>query len=524
MPNRARPAALIAFLLLAGQALAADAWTNPWAGREPVTAPVQVRPIKKWTEGDTELESFRYASHQWEGEWIWVYAVFGKPKGPGPFPGILHIHGGGQTASVPDVLDWTRRGYAVLTFDWTGQRSRGATRSPEVITHLPDGVTATRGCTPNVRYSMVYHAVLAARRGLTHLASRPEVDGSRIGSYGISWGGFTMWLVNGADDRLKAACAIYGCGIVEGRDEAWKKRIDPAWAAAYEPIHYAPRQHAPMLYLGATNDFFGRPPTFALVAERVTVPLRSAWTVNEDHHINPAAAAAYQWMEWHVKGRGSPPPEPTVRLTARDGRLVATVTAPRATQVEVLFSAGPEPSVKRLWNRRPAGKQGSEWTLALPVHDAKQPVWVIANATYPEGCYLSSRPAFATPSDLGPVRAVAPNSRVLYDPNQDGVTCTLSGGTQLYSRRMVCRIADAGPKGGKCLVVECVPPETRGFGLAFRHITDPTRRGLPTDALAIWVSGRVGPRIAVTALTHRRKPTARYVARLKLKPDVDHVW
>ena len=49
-----------------------------------------------------------------------VFAIRGAPLEGSRLPGILHIHGGGQTASLDWVRYWAKRGYVCVTFDYTG--------------------------------------------------------------------------------------------------------------------------------------------------------------------------------------------------------------------------------------------------------------------------------------------------------------------------------------------------------------------------------------------------------------------
>ncbi len=46
------------------------------------------------------------------------------------------------------------------------------------------------------------------RRALDYLASRPEVDATRIGCAGLSGGGLRTVLLTGADERIRCACAV----------------------------------------------------------------------------------------------------------------------------------------------------------------------------------------------------------------------------------------------------------------------------------------------------------------------------
>src|SRR4029079_6138866 len=67
-----------------------------------------------------------------------------------------------------------------------------------------------------------YHAVGNCIRGVSLLASLPEVDADKIGVTGISWGGYLTCIVAGLDDRFKVAVPVYGCGFL-AEDSAWLK-------------------------------------------------------------------------------------------------------------------------------------------------------------------------------------------------------------------------------------------------------------------------------------------------------------
>ena len=69
-----------------------------------------------------------------------------------------------------------------------------------------------------------YHAVSAVVLAHSLLRSYPEVDASRIGVTGISWGGYLTCIVAGIDDRLKCAVPVYGCGFL-GDNSAWVDRL-----------------------------------------------------------------------------------------------------------------------------------------------------------------------------------------------------------------------------------------------------------------------------------------------------------
>ena len=103
--------------------------------------------------------------------------MYGKPAGAGKFPAILHIHGGGQTTSPRDIAEMVKRGYACFSFDWTGK-----TKDRTEYTDWPKEINSHYAVKPSPKVNKLYHAALAARRGITFLTQRPEVDADRIGS------------------------------------------------------------------------------------------------------------------------------------------------------------------------------------------------------------------------------------------------------------------------------------------------------------------------------------------------------
>jgi cephalosporin-C deacetylase len=104
-----------------------------------------------------------------------IFGYFSVPAGPGPFPGLLLTPGYGSVNHVPDYIERVR--YAVLQIMHRGQRLADqpfAATYPGLLTH--------RIADPA---SYVYRGIVAdCLRAAEFLASRPEVDRSRIGVAG----------------------------------------------------------------------------------------------------------------------------------------------------------------------------------------------------------------------------------------------------------------------------------------------------------------------------------------------------
>jgi dienelactone hydrolase len=240
-----------------------------------------------------------------------------------------------------------RRGYAAISFDWTGP-----VEGREHVTHWNGCAPRYSGLKPDE--SLLIRALTAARQALTILAEHPRVDPSRLGQFGISWGGFQTWLLNAVDDRLRAAVAIYGCGITRSqvlfyfRDELKQQRgFDPdAWLDRFNPIHHANEQNAPVLFLNGTNDFFGWMQTFGRLAGQMDKRHCAAFAAHLNHGIGALNPTLLAWLDHHLRGGGFPArPAVTGEWTRRriDLRSVAAPGAESATfYVASLNGIGPD--------------------------------------------------------------------------------------------------------------------------------------------------------------------------------------
>src|SRR5205823_6662183 len=105
-----------------------------------------------------------------------VYALYAAPARGKKWPGVLHVHGGGQTVSPEWLRFWAGRGYAALTFNWGGQWPGRARYthwgSLTQGNHLRVGsmIEAVR---PSVRESSWYLWTRVSRRALTALEQQP---------------------------------------------------------------------------------------------------------------------------------------------------------------------------------------------------------------------------------------------------------------------------------------------------------------------------------------------------------------
>lgn len=121
-------------------------------------------------------------------------ALFEKPKGKGPFPGVVvcfHM-GGLDKFSNWLVDDLAKQGFAAI--------------APDHYHWLPPGVGPDRRREFLTDQKLAMD--LAVSRG--YLEMQDEVDGDRLGILGHCMGGRTTLLGIGCDKRYKAGCIWYG--------------------------------------------------------------------------------------------------------------------------------------------------------------------------------------------------------------------------------------------------------------------------------------------------------------------------
>ncbi len=123
-----------------------------------------------------------------------VYAEYFRPRGQGPFPGVigLHILGGDFDLLRLFCRTLAHQGVCALFVVLPHYGPR----------HAPGG--PRRAVSEDVEQSVraLRQAVLDIRRAAAWLATRPEVDSRRLGVFGISLGGITAALAAEMEPRL----------------------------------------------------------------------------------------------------------------------------------------------------------------------------------------------------------------------------------------------------------------------------------------------------------------------------------
>jgi cephalosporin-C deacetylase-like acetyl esterase len=253
---------LLAFLALT---LAAD----PAADRKVVLGLVDVcaqAPKVHEAEGfkpDGTVRAIFYDALPWQGKPTRVFAWIGLPaRRTGKVPGIVVVHGGGGTAFKEWVQKWNDQGFAAISIAVEGQTDVNENKAkgrPTWARHAFSG-PARDGTFADTKLPLkeqwMYHALADTMLAHSLLRSLPEVDASKIGVMGISWGGVITSTVIGLDERFAFGIPTYGCGHLFDAENHWGRALhdNEGYIKTWDGMNYAERVKMPVLWLSWPQD------------------------------------------------------------------------------------------------------------------------------------------------------------------------------------------------------------------------------------------------------------------------------
>ena len=428
-------AALVPFMAIAANEPKPPATVKElFADFDPRKDALNAKFVREWEKDSIVYRYVTYHIGNFKDNPARMAAFFGFPKGAKKLPGLLHIHGGGQRAFLNEVEFYAKRGYACLSINWGGREMEEAKEGDPntdwgAVDPTQKNVPGYFNLKPGEKYldpiesprnNNWYLLTLGARRGLTFLEQQPEVDADRLGVYGHSMGGNLTVYVAGTDDRVKAAApSVGGSGF---RTEPWPllpqvKMETPngdvkLFNATIGFESYAPHIKAPLLWLGATNDFHGIMDDTYRTSELVPHKnVRYSFIPHMNHRFTPEFAVTRPlWFDQYLKASFTFPKTPDSKLIlATDDHVPELQITPDSSQavadVRIYYSVDPDPRA-RFWRSAEAKKSGDTWIAKLPIQAVDQPLFAFANVAYPlkksesEPYAISSMLHTAVPADL----------------------------------------------------------------------------------------------------------------------------
>ncbi|MEZ6139153.1 MAG: acetylxylan esterase [Zavarzinella sp.] len=384
--------------------------TELFADFDPRKDALEVKVVREW---EKERIVYRYVTFQigmFKGKSAQMAAFYAFPKGTKKTAALMHLHGGGQRAFLHEVEFYARRGYPCLSINWGGREMEGAMAGDPntdwgAVDPTQQNVPGYFNLKPGDKYldpfdsprnNNWYLLTLGARRGLTFLEQQPEVDAEKLGVYGHSMGGNLTVYVAGSDNRVKAAApSVGGSGF---RTQPWpllpeyKPQTPNGDVKLFDATigfeSYARQITAPLLWLGATNDFHGIMDDTYRTGELIPhQKVRYSFTPHMNHRFTPEFAVTRPlWFDQYLKGDFSFPKTPQTNLNLETSDHIPQFevrpdSLQDVTEVHVYYSLDPDPRA-RFWRSAEATKLGDTWTSKLPVMSVEQPLFAFANVVY----------------------------------------------------------------------------------------------------------------------------------------------
>ena len=417
-----------------------------WADYDPDKGDFKEEIIKEETrDGKYYRES--YISAYVLGEEIRVYCKFKVKAGAKKTPALLRVHGWCGAPSIAE--DYVNDGWAVLAHDYCGDNGKRKhyTKYPEKLRHgnmdkklgppiwsqMPDRKSIAD---PRQTSDYIWYAI--QRRALSYLEQQKEVDKTKMGAMGYSYGGTIMWAL-GTDPRVKAIVAFFGIGwnqYYRGKQvwmynnpyvEPEKSPGEKIYLTGIAPQAHVPYITAATLFLNGTNDHHGGHErgleSFKMFKKGV--PWSFAQQARGHHNTEKIGQNAKFWLEKYVLGKdvdwpGHPKSELKLNEAGVPQLIVTPASLKNVKKVEMYYALKSACSFARSWRDVKCVKKGEAWVGEMPVINVDDYVFGFANIYYESTIVLSTDFNATIPSRLGQAIATGKESSVLYS-GDDGL-------------------------------------------------------------------------------------------------------
>ena len=337
--------------------------------KEQLAAPIKTWKVTAFDYPNPRIKPLFFEGPDYQGRNTRVFAWVGLPKGASrkrPVPGIVLVHGGGATAVANWVEIWNEKGYAAISMDTCGGipcwHSSCAFRSGGWPRHKysgPIGWGAFKTIDEPRQEQWMYHAVASVIRGANLLCSMPEVDSSRIGITGISWGAYLTNAVVALDERYKFAAPVYGCAFCENPESTLASSVDGAtrkkWFRMWDPAQGLKFIRTPMLFLTDAEDASFPLPSWQRTVDGIKAPVYQSLRFNysHNHSISYASRTIPSFARAMLEGAELPV---MGRIHKKDGQLEAKLDMKgrKAAKCLLVATRATGPYVDRTWREYPA--------------------------------------------------------------------------------------------------------------------------------------------------------------------------
>ena len=231
------------------------------------SAPVCER-AAQYDRQDQEAQAYFLQSVDYNGAPTYVFAFVGIPATAtknNPVPGVVLVHGGGGTAFSDWVKMWNDKGYAAIAIDTEGKIPTASANLSSVSNvsfesikhHGPSNTNYSDYANP-ANEQFLYHAVAGTIVANSFLASLEQVDSTKIGLTGISWGGVIATNAAAYDDRFAFAAPVYGAVAMTGTEGIFGTLYNtyPRCSFLWDNVEMLRNCRTPLLFVNWDGDPF----------------------------------------------------------------------------------------------------------------------------------------------------------------------------------------------------------------------------------------------------------------------------
>jgi len=222
----------------------------------------------QYDKSEQGVQAYFFKSVDYEDAPTYVFAYVGIPETATkdkPIPGVVLIHGGGGTAFSDWVKMWNDKGYAAIAIDTEGRipdTNAGLTSdshlSFESTKHHGPSNASYADCAEPADQQYLYHAIAGTIAANSFLSSFEEIDSSKIGLTGISWGGVIATNAAAYDDRFAFVAPVYGAVAMSGTSGIFGTLYEtyPRCSDLWDNVEMLRNCRTPILFVNWDGDPF----------------------------------------------------------------------------------------------------------------------------------------------------------------------------------------------------------------------------------------------------------------------------
>lgn len=398
---------------------------------DPVGTPFNLQVLSDTTTGGIRTQQI-YIDITIFGQTFPIYCLFAFPSGQTNLPCIFFSDGWLSTANPH--LDYNGWGYATFSYDYGGDPV-GQAGYPPYWTQYPNALrygnhrtnaggyrikntndlTGQQVTDPKQTDEYLWNCIM--RRAFAYMMTRPEIDPTKVGAYGYSWGGTMVWNL-ATETRLKAIVSFFGCGnLVYWRDKSvWKYNnpyTQPAMETGEASFLNAPSAEAyakdcavPFLWINGTAEYHGQQDRGEdnFLRMPAGVPWDFSHDPNKAHDISINTGNAKLWLDKYVKGTAIAwAKKPLAWLSLNAGVPQFNVRPDLSVAISSVqfWKSEKEPNpTSRVWTSVSTTNNGVTWVGSMPVANSSDYLFAFANIVYTNGVVTSTFLIAAIPAKM----------------------------------------------------------------------------------------------------------------------------